>query len=219
MCANPHRHITMLPPRYCDDDRVEVGIDECGRGCLYGPVCAGAVIWNMGALSSNARTSPLLKDIKDSKKLSAKKRAKVSTFIKENAVAWAVAMVDAPRIDEINILQATFEAMHMALDLIATEHEFHRILVDGTQFKKYKNTEHVTIVQGDGHVLSIAAASIMAKEARDSWVHSQCQMDPTLEQRYRLSSNMGYGTKQHIAGIKEYGITVDHRVSFAPCKL
>lgn len=206
----------MLQLRWKDDDITEVGIDECGRGCLWGPVCAAAVIWDMKTLPSEAHTHPLLQVIKDSKKLSPKKRAEAAEFIKTYAVAYTIQQTHANCVDDMNILQATLATMHRCLDDLNIGPC--RILVDGTQFKKYKQCEHHCIIEGDNTYFSIAAASIIAKEFRDQWVVDMCEKDPSLHTRYNLKSCKGYGTKAHIEGIRTYGLHTEHRKTFGQCK-
>ena len=141
---------------YLHKTKIEVGCDEAGRGCLAGPVVAAAVILPKDF------THPLLND---SKQVSEKKRSILKTVIQEHALAYAVGVVDHKEIDEINILNASFLAMHRALDKIRLP--FESILVDGNRFKKYKDSEHHCIIKGDGKYLNIAAASILAKTYRD----------------------------------------------------
>jgi len=208
--------MSSLKSRFMRDDVCEIGIDECGRGCLWGPVCAAAVIWDMESLSDEAKNDPILQSIKDSKQISANKRAKAADYIKKNAKAYSIKMNNADRIDEINILQATLETMHACLDELNVKNS--RILVDGTQFKNYPNCEHHCIIEGDNLYFSIAAASIIAKEFRDKWVLEQCEAQPSLDVKYNLKTSKGYGTKAHLNGIKIYGLDVHHRKTFGICK-
>ncbi len=187
----------LLP--YLDKHKIEAGCDEAGRGCLAGPVVAAAVI--------------LPKDfehelLNDSKKLSEKQRNLLRPIIEENAVAWAVAFVDNEEIDAINILNASFEAMHRAIKQLKTTPE--HLLIDGNRFKPYPEIKHDCIVKGDGKYLSIAAASVLAKTHRDEWMENAAEEYPD----YAWSKNKGYPTKAHREAIKAHGTTPYHRNSF-----
>ena len=184
---------------YLHKNKIEVGCDEAGRGCLAGPVVAAAVI-----LPKNFK-HPLLND---SKQLSEKKRVLLRTEIKEHAIAYAIGIVDHKEIDEINILNASILAMHRALDQI--KNPFDSILVDGNRFKKYNETEHHCIIKGDGKYLSIAAASILAKTYRDDLMKKLHLKHP----QYQWENNKGYPTKSHRAAIKKIGVSQYHRKSF-----
>ena len=184
---------------YLHKNKIEVGCDEAGRGCLAGPVVAAAVI-----LPKNFK-QPLLND---SKQLSEKKRDLLRTEIKEHAIAYAVGIVDHKEIDEINILNASILAMHRALDQI--KNPFNSILVDGNRFKKYNETQHHCIIKGDGKYLSIAAASILAKTYRDDLMKKLHLEHP----QYQWENNKGYPTKSHRAAIKRIGVSQYHRKSF-----
>ena len=178
---------------------VEVGCDEAGRGCLAGSVYAAAVI-----LPPDYENELL----NDSKKLSAKKRYTLRAEIERDAVAWAVGVVTPEEIDKINILNASFLAMHRALDQLKVRPE--AIIVDGNRFKPYQELPFTTIVKGDGKYLSIAAASILAKTYRDDYMLSLAEKYP----QYDWQSNMGYPTKKHREAIRQYGITPFHRKSY-----
>jgi ribonuclease HII len=142
-------------------------------------------------------------------------------YIKECAIETSVAYSEVDEIDKINILQADIAAMHRALDNFETP--FQRILVDGDYFKPYykekKHIQHHTIVDGDASYLSIAAASVLAKVSRDNWIEEICETYPEYETYYSLLSNKGYGTPSHMKGIKEHGVVVEHRTSFAPVRI
>ena len=178
---------------------LEAGCDEAGRGCLAGPVFAAAVI-----LPENF-THPL---INDSKKISENTRYKLRTEIEKEAICWSVAMVDNKRIDEINILNASFLAMHRAIgQLIKTPGH---LLIDGNRFRNYPSIPHQCIVKGDGKYYSIAAASILAKTYRDDYmkkIHYEFSC-------YGWDKNKGYPTRQHRTAIEKYGISSYHRKSF-----
>ena len=178
---------------------IEAGCDEAGRGCLAGPVVAGAVV--------------LPKDfhhdlINDSKKLSKKQREKLEIEIKEQAVSWAIGEVSNEEIDEINILNASFLAMHRAIDQLPIRPE--HLIIDGNRFTPYGDIRHQTVIGGDGKYFSIAAASILAKTHRDSHMKVLHEEYP----QYDWVSNAGYPTKKHREGIKKFGITPYHRQSF-----
>jgi ribonuclease HII len=177
----------------------ESGCDEAGRGCLAGPVFAGAVI-----LPPDFR-NPLLND---SKKLNEKTRYALREVILKEALDWSVARVDAPEIDNINILNASFKAMHLALDALNSPPSF--ILVDGNRFKPYREIPHATIIKGDGIYASIAAASILAKTFRDDFMLEQHELFPY----YNWKKNKGYGTADHRKAIKIHGNCYLHRLSF-----
>lgn len=178
---------------------IEAGCDEAGRGCLAGSVYAAAVI-----LPSDYQNELL----NDSKKLTAKKRYALRGEIERDAIAWAVGIVTPEEIDKINILNASFLAMHRALDQLKVRPE--AVIVDGNRFKPYQDLPSTTIVKGDGKYLSIAAASILAKTYRDDYMLSLAEEYP----QYDWQSNMGYPTKKHRQAILEHGITPYHRKSY-----
>jgi|TARA_B110000902_G_scaffold26678_1_gene29008 ribonuclease HII len=184
---------------YLHKTKIEAGCDEAGRGCLAGPVVAAAVILPKDF------THPLLND---SKQVSEKKRAILKLVIEKEAIAYAVGIVDHKEIDDINILNASFLAMHRALDQIKTS--FDSILVDGNRFKKYKDYEHHCIIKGDGKYLNIAAASILAKTYRDEIMENLDKEFPV----YSWKKNKGYPTKAHRAAIREFGVNKNHRLTF-----
>ena len=177
----------------------EAGCDEAGRGCLAGPVFAAAVI-----LPPDFKNDKL----NDSKQLTEKQRYQLRDIIIREAAAYAVAKLDAPKIDEINILNASIKSMHLALDQLEVRPEF--IIVDGNRFKPYGDIKHQTIVKGDGKYMSIAAASVLAKTFRDDFMK---QIDKEFPQ-YNWAKNKGYPTADHRAAIEKYGITPYHRRSF-----
>ncbi len=175
------------------------GCDEAGRGCLAGPVVAAAVI-----LPKKFQNHIL----NDSKKLTEKKRDELEDLIKNSCISWGIGIVSAKEIDEINILNASFLAMHRAIDKLANKPKL--LLIDGNRFNKYKNTPHRCIVKGDSKYLSIAAASILAKTHRDEYMKKMNDEHPD----YRWKKNKGYPTKEHRIAIQEKGITQLHRKSF-----
>lgn len=184
---------------YLTNTKIEAGCDEAGRGCLAGPVFAAAVI-----LPHYFRNDLL----DDSKKLNNKNRKILRKIIENESLAWAVAQVDQNKIDMINILNATYLAMHQALDQLIIKPEL--ILVDGNCFKPYKKIEYHCIVKGDGKIATIAAASILAKTHRDEYMHNLSLLHP----EYLWNKNKGYPTKEHKAAISKYGICEYHRKSF-----
>ena len=188
----------MLKSHYYES-LIEAGCDEAGRGCLAGSVYAAAVI-----LPPDYQNELL----NDSKKLTAKKRYALREEIERDAIAWAVGIVTPEEIDKINILNASFLAMHRALDQLSVRPE--AVLVDGNRFKPYQDLPSTTIVKGDGKYLSIAAASILAKTYRDDYMLSLAEEYP----QYDWQSNMGYPTKKHRQAILEHGITPYHRKSY-----
>jgi ribonuclease HII len=181
------------------ENLIEAGCDEVGRGCLAGPVVAAAVI-----LPKNYRHELL----NDSKQLLRDAREALEIDIKRDALAWAVAEVSNEEIDQINILNASFKAMHLALDQLQLKPEL--LLIDGNRFKAYAETPHECIIKGDAAYLSIAAASVLAKNYRDALMQKLAIEFPG----YGWETNVGYPTEQHRAGIRQLGITPYHRKSF-----
>ncbi len=178
---------------------VEAGCDEAGRGCLAGSVFAAAVIFPKNYTN---------KWLNDSKQLTEKQRYALRTQIETDALAWAVGVVSPEEIDNINILNASFLAMHRALDALTIRPE--AVIVDGNRFKPYNHLPFKTIVKGDGKYLSIAAASVLAKTYRDDYMNDLA----TLYPQYDWKSNKGYPTVKHREAIKKHGITPYHRKSF-----
>ncbi|MBV7528784.1 ribonuclease HII [Chitinophaga sp. sic0106] len=177
----------------------EAGCDEAGRGCLAGPVFAAAVILPVDF------KHPLLND---SKQMKAADRDELRKVIEREAISYAVASVDNEEIDRINILKASFKAMHLALEKLSNVPEY--ILVDGNRFTPYGTVPHACIIQGDGKYASIAAASVLAKTYRDEYMQ---QLHVTYP-HFGWDSNMGYPTKQHREAIRAFGDTPYHRKSF-----
>jgi len=188
----------MLKP-YHIKGAIEAGCDEAGRGCIAGPVFAAAVI-----LPPEFRNPTL----DDSKKLSAAKRQKLRILIEQDALAWSIGVVHAKEIDEINILNASFVAMHHALDSLELRPS--HLLIDGNRFKSYGKISHSCIVKGDGIYASIAAASILAKTHRDEFMEALHQDHPV----YGWNRNKGYPTRAHRKAVLEHGPTPFHRRSF-----
>lgn len=180
-------------------DMIEAGCDEVGRGCLAGPVVAAAVI-----LPKNYRHELL----NDSKQLTRENRILLQEQIKHEALAWAVAEVSNQEIDEINILNASFKAMHLAIGQLSIRPQL--LLIDGNRFKPYQEIKFECIVKGDAMYLSIAAASVLAKTYRDELMEKLSLQYPG----YAWHTNVGYPTEEHREGIKSLGITPYHRKSF-----
>mgnify|MGYP001811227855 CR=1 FL=1 len=180
-------------------NKIEAGCDEVGRGCLAGPVVAAAVI-----LPKKYRHELL----NDSKQLTAEMRLELDTVIKREAIAWAIAEVTPQEIDQINILNASFKAMHLALDQLKQVPEL--LLIDGNRFNTYKAIPHECIIKGDSIYLSIAAASVLAKNHRDTLMQQLALQYPG----YGWETNVGYPTQEHREGIKRLGVTPYHRLSF-----
>ncbi len=195
-------------------DLIEAGVDEAGRGCLMGPVYTAAVI-----LPKEFSTDEYL-EIKDSKKLSKKKRDKLRKYIENIAVSWAVDSASPDEIDKYNILNATLRSMHRAIDKLTVVPE--HLAIDGNRFMIYTDSDdeiinHTLIKSGDDKYRNIAAASILAKTHRDEYVLRLVENDPDLK-KYGWHTNKGYGTKEHMRGIYKYGVTEYHRKSFKPCQ-
>lgn len=185
--------------KFLIEGRIEAGCDEAGRGCLAGAVFAAAVI-----------LPPFFENelLNDSKKLSEHNRDILRPIIETNALAWAIGIVTPKEIDEINILNASFLAMHRAIDALKFKPE--ALLIDGNRFNKYNDIPHTCIIKGDGKMMSIAAASILAKTHRDEYMQIIAKDFP----QYNWNINKGYPTKAHRAAIKEYGTTPFHRMTF-----
>lgn len=188
----------MLLP-FLDKNEIEAGCDEAGRGCLAGPVFAAAVI--------------LPKDfhhdlLNDSKQLNEEQRVELREMVESSSIAWAVAKVNPREIDRVNILNASFLAMHRAIDQLNQRPT--SLLIDGNRFIPYKNIPHHTIIKGDGKYFSIAAASILAKTYRDDYMSALAEKHP----HYSWTTNKGYPTKAHREAIRNYGTTKHHRRSF-----
>ena len=181
-------------------NKIICGCDEAGRGSLAGPVVAGAVIL------SNRK----INNLNDSKKLSKKAREELNLIIKKHSIAWGIGVVDNTVIDEINILNASIKAMHLAIESVVKKIAPQLLIIDGNKFKKYNNIEHKCIIKGDSQFQSIAAASIIAKSHRDK------MMDNLSEKynEYKWGKNKGYPTKEHKLAISKFGITKYHRKSY-----
>lgn len=213
-----------------DTTIIEIGIDEAGRGPMFGRVYAGVAVLPKDDSFDHSQ-------MKDSKKFHSKKKIEqVAEYIKENAIAWAVEYEDEQTIDEINILQATQSAMHKGIKNVLsqlsklTDIDYDKILllVDGNYFKpftilnknktKLETIKYQMVEGGDNKYTSIAAASILAKVERDTYIDKLCEENPELIEHYGIDSNKGYGSKKHMDGIKQHGITKWHRKTFGICK-
>lgn len=188
----------MLLP-YLNKELIEAGCDEAGRGCLAGAVYAAAVI---------LPTDYVNERLNDSKKLTEHQRYALREEIERDALAWAVGVVLPAEIDKINILNASFLAMHRAIDQLSIRPQ--HLLIDGNRFNKYHDVPHSTVVKGDGKFLSIAAASILAKTYRDDYMNKLHEEYPM----YDWKGNKGYPTKKHREAIAKYGTTPYHRMTF-----
>lgn len=188
----------MLLP-YLNKGLIEAGCDEAGRGCLAGAVYAAAVI-----LPADFKSELL----NDSKQLTERQRYALREVVEREALAWAVGVVTPEEIDRINILNASFLAMHRAIDRLKVRPQ--HLLIDGNRFKKYQELPHTTVVKGDGKYLSIAAASVLAKTYRDDYMNGLHNEYPF----YDWDNNKGYPTKKHRAAIREHGATPYHRMTF-----
>tara|TARA_X000000368_G_C22859926_1_gene636048 strand:+ start:180 stop:776 length:597 start_codon:yes stop_codon:yes gene_type:complete len=185
--------------KHFPSDKIIAGCDEAGRGCLAGPVVAAAVI-----LPKNFKN----KILNDSKALSEKKRSLLRPIIEKAAIAWAVGVVSPAEIDKINILNASFLAMHRAIDKLNTKTEL--LLIDGNRFKPYANIPHECIIKGDAKFMAIAAASVLAKTFRDDIMKVLDRKSP----KYHWKNNKGYPTEQHRKAIAKFGSNKHHRKSF-----
>jgi len=199
------------------ENTIEAGIDEAGRGSLIGRVYTAVVIWNPDIIE------PKGFELRDSKKISKKKRKKIRDYIIDNALAYAVDYAEPNEIDDINILQATIRSMQRAVNKLRIKPEL--LLVDGNRFeafpyvdknKKLSYIEYITITKGDDKYKSIAAASILAKVYHDEHIADLVKNNPELK-HYDLLNNMGYGTKKHMKALTENGSSKFHRMSFRPC--
>ncbi len=184
---------------YFDESLLEAGCDEAGRGCYAGPVVAAAVILPKDFYH------PLLND---SKQVTEKHREELRPIIEAAAISYGVAFVDNEEIDQINILKASFKAMHLALDMLRKKPQL--LLIDGNRFIPYKKVPHQCFVKGDGRFASIAAASILAKTWRDEYMHQLHEEFP----QYNWKKNKGYGTAEHRKAIEQVGLCKYHRKSF-----
>ena len=205
---------------FAGDDMIEVGIDEAGRGCLFGRLYVGAVVFPK-EMDDFFDQGAALQQIKDSKTISERKRGILYDYIQECALDKAVTFAESTEVDEYNVLVADLRTMHRALDALTVPVD--RILVDGDAWKPWRNesgqvVESHIIVDGDASYLSIAAAGILAKVSRDRWIEEVCAEHPEWDAKYNLLKNKGYGTAAHLKGLSEHGVTDQHRRSYAPVR-
>ena len=193
-----------------NENIIEVGVDECARGVIFGRIYAGAVIFPKDTNDPD-HDEKLEKMITDSKKLTKKKRESLYDYIKNRAIDYSVSWYSAKDVDDKGIQYCNMTAFHDCINKLKTKPKF--ILVDGTQFRKYNDTEHLCIKKGDSKYISIAAASILAKVEHDFYIEKLCKENKDLC-NYDLLNNMGYGTKKHIEAIKKYGYSKYHRKSY-----
>lgn len=221
---------TPLAPHHSQDTAFEIGIDEAGRGPLFGPVFVAAVVLPKDLSAFHHEW------MRDSKQIKNKKTMKeLANYIKQNALYWHVDYADAETIDRHNILSSVITSMHNCVTGVVKQMKSGGksvadglLLVDGNYFKPYVKYDdtidnfvsimHTTVEKGDGTYSSIAAASILAKEAHDAYIADMCAKYPVLCERYSLDKNVGYGTKAHIEGIRTHGVTQWHRKSFNICR-
>jgi ribonuclease HII len=222
----------LLSTYYLEDPSIaEIGVDEVGRGPLFGRVYSAAVILPKDDTFDHSK-------MKDSKKFTSKKKIlEASQYIKDHALAWHITYEDEKTIDNINILQATQQSMHKSIEGVIKKYKASNpdddtskimLLVDGNYFKPYtrlnkskkavEQVPHICVEGGDNKYSAIAAASILAKVERDTYIEDLCKDYPDLISKYAINSNKGYGAAKHLAGIKEHGITIWHRRSFGICK-
>ena len=204
-----------------DWNKLEIGIDEAGRGPLFGRVYTAAVI-----LPKDETFKYEL--LKDSKKFSSQKKInEVADYIKENSTSWSVSYKDETEVDRINIRQSVLCSMHDSIkSLINNIEQDYFLLVDGNDFKPYMRymdgsfmqIEHKCIEGGDNKYCAIAAASILAKTERDKYIGALCEENPELKEKYGIHKNKGYGTKEHLVGISNHGISKWHRKTYGACK-
>jgi ribonuclease HII len=207
--------------QYFMEGDIEIGLDEVGRGCLAGPVVCAGCIWLNKEDPENIKKY----DIRDSKKLTKKKRKESYEYIKQNAICYSIKFGDNHMVDKYNVLKTTKLLMHECLRDIEEQlkgKKINTILVDGPHFdmyldKDFEYVQHKCIVNGDNIYKSIAAASILAKECRDNYMIKLTENNPDFF-KYGWMTNMAYGTKQHLDAIKEHGITKFHRKTFGICK-
>jgi ribonuclease HII len=216
----------VLKPFYNSDFLFEIGIDEAGRGPLFGRVYVAAVILPK---DHDSFRHDLMRDSKLIK--SRKKMTELANYIKSNAIAWHIYYAEASEVDSTGILNCVIRGMHHCISEIIKQQNIQissalstLLLVDGNYFRPYtrfnEDTEtivaipHETVEKGDGTYSSIAAASILAKNERDTYMEELCEKNPELKERYSMHTNMGYGTKAHFEGIRQHGITEWHRKSY-----
>ena len=200
----------MLKQRLNEDGKIEVGLDEAGRGSFLGPLVAGAVVWPEESkwTEEHLKIAP---HIRDSKKIAPKKRVKLAEDIKRLATSWAAGFVSATEIDEYGVTWGNQEAFRRALGDITCPYD--NVVLDGTMSVPGLLNQR-SIIDGDALYLHVAAASIIAKTEHDKWIEQFCQENPQCSEKYDLLNNKGYGTAKHILGLRTYGYTIHHRCTF-----
>ena len=198
--------------------QLEAGMDECARGCIFGRTYTAVVIWNSEFLEENINNPEFewIHQIRDSKKISPKKREHLSELIKEYCLDYSIQFADETEIDTINILQAVQRCFHSSIEQLNVKPD--KLFVDGNYFIPYKKIPYECVEKGDNTYFSIASASIIAKVAHDKYISELCEQYPKLVEQYDIGKNMGYGTATHLSGIRKYGITQFHRKTFGCCK-
>ena len=230
----PFRNTISLATRHEDTPEgvYEIGIDECGRGPMFGRLYAAAVILPIHSTGGDNSDSFAHHLMRDSKKITSRaRRAEIAQYIRDACVAYSIQYVEHDTIDRVNVLQANMQAMHACVrDVIGKSTELgskYTLLVDGNYFKpcsvvvgeeELVYVPYTTIEGGDNRYSAIAAASILAKDAHDTWIETMCDQHPALEERYGMRSHVGYGTRRHLEGIATHGITQWHRRTFGLCK-
>jgi len=224
--SEPQQNKYGLSYHYSIDNDTEIGIDEAGRGPLFGRLyVAGVILPKDGSFDFD------YSEIRDSKKITSKKKINIlAEYIKQKSTAWYIHYIEAKEIDEINIRQAVLKAMRECIRVLIEKQKQEKIclLIDGNDFPPYLqydtktnqlvNIPHITIPGGDNLFVAIACASILAKTARDEYILELCEQYPYLKTNYGIEKNMGYGTKTHLDGIKTHGITQWHRKTYGICK-
>lgn len=203
---------------------VEYGVDEVARGCLFGRVYVAAVVWKLPVDNPLVPEEPLQLPkgivIRDSKKMTKLQRERASKWIFQHAARVQIRYAEASTIDRLGITPTTELVMRDTITALLDNEEIangSQALIDGTRFNTELPIPHVLVPKGDNQFISIACASIVAKVAHDAYIKKLCTQDPDLHAKYSLASNMGYGTKAHITGIKQFGPSAQHRRSFRPC--
>lgn len=230
----PFRNTISLATRHEDtpEDVYEIGIDECGRGPMFGRLYAAAVVLPYDSESDKSESDSFAHHLmRDSKKIASRaRRAEIAQYIRDACVSYSIQYVEHETIDRVNVLQANMQAMHACVrDVIGRPNRScvdYTLLVDGNYFKpcsvvvgeELVYVPYTTIEGGDNRYSAIAAASILAKDAHDTWIETMCDQYPALEERYGMRSHVGYGTRRHLDGIAEHGITQWHRRTFGLCK-
>lgn len=202
----------MLKLRHTDDSSIEVGIDEAGRGCFWGPLYAAAVIWKPNLTETELE---ITSQIKDSKKLSPKRRTALAKGIKEIAIGWSIGVVQPNEIDTLGMTKSNQLAFTRALDNLKIKPE--RLLIDGIlsiMDAPWSLMEQIVEVEADNHYVAVAAASIIAKTEHDEWVNQFCGLNQNIAETYDFLNNKGYGTAKHRAAIVQHGTHSLHRQTF-----